>query len=334
MTEPRTPNCPECLDNSSATLDRRNFVRLLGGVALGSGLGATRLLADAPAAAAKPAETLLQELFAGMTAEQKKTNLLPYDHGGKNPTRLGMHNAALNGNTLAKVFTKGQQELVEKILKSILNGEEGFKTISRNGTWDSSKTFDGCGATFFGEPGTDKPYAFLFTGHHLTIRSDGNFTDGLAWGGPLYYGHSANGHAPTQAYLFQTKSITTVFSALNEDQKKKAVVANIGGYEDSLTATKGNLPGIGAGELNAEQKALIEKAMRDILKPYRKEDVDEVMATIKANGGLDKLHVAFHRDPEMKDGERWHWWRIEGPGFVWNYRVLPHVHCRVLIAKV
>ena len=25
-----------------------------------------------------------------------------------------------------------------------------------------------------------------------------------------------------------------------------------------------------------------------------------------------------------------HWyWRLEGPGFVWNYRVLPHVHCFV-----
>ena len=22
----------------------------------------------------------------------------------------------------------------------------------------------------------------------------------------------------------------------------------------------------------------------------------------------------------------WSFWRIEGPGFIWNFRVLPHVH--------
>ena len=27
----------------------------------------------------------------------------------------------------------------------------------------------------------------------------------------------------------------------------------------------------------------------------------------------------------------WRFWRLEGPGFVWNYRVLPHVHTFVNI---
>ena len=31
---------------------------------------------------------------------------------------------------------------------------------------------------------------------------------------------------------------------------------------------------------------------------------------------------------------RWHFWRLEAPGFVWNFRVLPHVHCYVNIANV
>jgi hypothetical protein len=35
----------------------------------------------------------------------------------------------------------------------------------------------------------------------------------------------------------------------------------------------------------------------------------------------------------MNDQERWHFWRLEGPGFVWNYRVLPHVHCYVNISS-
>ena len=74
--------------------------------------------------------------------------------------------------------------------------------------------------------------------------------------------------------------------------------------------------------------------MRDILSPYRKEDVDEVMDIVKANGGMEEMHLAFYADTDRPDkGEPWHFWRLEGPGFVWNYRVIPHVHCFVNIAK-
>jgi len=73
--------------------------------------------------------------------------------------------------------------------------------------------------------------------------------------------------------------------------------------------------------------------MRDLLSPYRKEDVDEVMQIVKTNGGLEKIHFAFYREKDAADKERWRFWRLEGPGFVWNYRVLPHVHCYVQIAN-
>lgn len=73
--------------------------------------------------------------------------------------------------------------------------------------------------------------------------------------------------------------------------------------------------------------------MRDVLSPYRKEDVDEVMDIIKTNGGMEKIHLAFYPDAKMKDNEPWHFWRLEGPGFVWNYRVLPHVHTYVNISS-
>lgn len=324
MNEPLTPNCPECVD-------RRNFLSVLGGLAV-TGLAGGRLLGDTPATPAtpKPAEALIQELFAGLTADQKKLVALPFDHGGRNPTRLGMYNNPLNNNALGVVYTKAQQELVAKILKSVLSGEEGYKIISRNNTWDSSKTFEGCGAHIFGEPGSGKPYVWMFTGHHLTVRCDGDQKDGLMWGGPIYYGHSANGHAATNAYNYQTKSVTTVFRALNAEQQKKAIApVNL---EDTLTRPK--MPyGIAMTELNKEQRVLVEKAMRDLLLPFRKEDNDEAMGIVKANGGLDKIHLAFFRDTEMTTGDRWHWWRLEGPGFVWNYRVLPHVHCRVEIKK-
>ena len=85
-------------------------------------------------------------------------------------------------------------------------------------------------------------------------------------------------------------------------------------------------------DLSKDQLALVEKVMRDVLSPYRKQDVDEVMQIVKANGGLTQMHLAFYQTGKMNDNQRWHFWRLEGPGFVWNYRCLPHVHTFVHIA--
>src|SRR5690606_16738282 len=93
-------------------------------------------------------------------------------------------------------------------------------------------------------------------------------------------------------------------------------------------------PGIAYNELAADQQKLVEDVMRVLLGPFRKEDGDEVMQLIRANGGMEKIHLAFYRDGELPSRQRWDVWRLEGPGFVWNFRVLPHVHCFVNIATV
>jgi hypothetical protein len=72
--------------------------------------------------------------------------------------------------------------------------------------------------------------------------------------------------------------------------------------------------------------------MRELVAPYRKEDGDEVMEIIKANGGMEKISLAFYRDGSTgKEG--WSFWRLEGPGFVWSFRALPHIHTFVNISS-
>jgi hypothetical protein len=71
--------------------------------------------------------------------------------------------------------------------------------------------------------------------------------------------------------------------------------------------------------------------MRDILSPYRREDGDEIMDLIRRNGGLERMHLGFFKDAR-NDTNQWNFWRLEGPGVVWNYRILDHVHCFVNIA--
>jgi hypothetical protein len=357
MSENVKPYCPECDDAREPleALDRRRFIRTVGertAALLALGGLATRmpsaLAADQkPALAtlqatdrtAKPAEALVQELYASLSSDQKPNVVLSWNHGAGQgsplPARMRMYNRPI-GQAIGDTYTKPQQELIERILRAIAADEDGYRQLSRNGTWDGSKSLQGCGANIFGDPTGGNKYAWVFTGHHLTVRCDGNSEEGAAFGGPIYYGHSPNGYSDKNIFYYQTKSVLSVFDALSEKQRKKAVVEGTPGEQEPsvrLRPASQAKPGISFGELNPAQRQLVEKVMRDILSPYRKEDTNEVMDIIKATGGMEKIHLAFYQDGEMNDNERWHFWRLEGPGFVWNYRVLPHVHTYVNISS-
>jgi hypothetical protein len=349
MADLLRPYCPECNDpgEEDAVLDRRGFLRVVGQqtaalVAVGGlAAGAPPLAraADKPSPSPKPAEELVRELVASLTPEQRRQVVHPWDHGSKNgqalATRLRMYNRPID-QPIGKVYTRPQQELIERILRATSSGEEGYRCISRNGTFDGSGSLQGCGADLFGDPTDGKRFSWVFTGHHLTVRCDGNSEEAAAFGGPMYYGHSPNGYSDKNVFNYQTKSVLSVFDALSEEQWRKAVVSGTPGeHEPSIRFRPKDQarPGIAYAALSKDQQALVETVMRQILSPYRKEDADEVMDIIKATGGMEKLHLAFYEDDRMNDRQRWHFWRLEGPGLVWNYRVLPHVHCYVNISS-
>lgn len=337
-------SCPECSGrvSPSSDLDRRNFIRVVAGGAVGmiggSSLFSARAIGATPeeaVRAAKPAEAFVREFFATLTPEQKAAVVMPWDHGaekGGMPTRLKTHNSAPLGKPLGQQFTKPQQELIRTTFKAILSGEDAFERISRKGKWDSSGSFEGNGVAIFGDPSGKEPFSWVFAGHHLTLRCDGNSQPNAAFGGPMYYGHSANGHSEGNVYNYQTKEVMSVFDMLSEEQRKHAVI--VGSPGDGHGALKPKLvekppTGVSYAELGESQRGLVTGVMRTLLSPFRKEDADEVMQLIKKNGGIEQLRLAFYKDNAEKGNDRWDSWRIEGPGFVWNYRVLPHVHCFV-----
>src|SRR5262245_17598485 len=161
MSENTRPLCPEC-DSPEEALDRRHFIRVLGEqtagvVALGAVAAAAPHLAaaDKPAVTApakkpaKPAEALVKELFAGLSAEQKKAIVYPWE----DRRRLGMYNGPFaKESTIGKTYTKAQQELIERIVRAIASDEDGYRQLSRNGTWDGSHALENCGAYVFGDP--------------------------------------------------------------------------------------------------------------------------------------------------------------------------------------
>ena len=84
----------------------------------------------------------------------------------------------------------------------------------------------------------------------------------------------------------------------------------------------------------AAKKVLVGQDRERRRAAFRRDDADEVMEIIKANGGMQQIHLAFYKDQQSTDDKlRWNYWRLEGHGFIWNYRVLPHVHCYVNIVN-
>lgn len=335
----KQPFCPDCDE-----IDRRGFIgtgvtSLLAVGAVGTvpaALKAQQPAAQPPAGQrkARPAEALIRELFAGMSDAQKRTLVLPWN----DQRRFGMYNAPLGGiPTIGDGYTNAQIELNERILRAIASSDEGYTKLTRNGTFDGSGAFQRCGAYIFGNPSNNGQFAWLFAGHHITVRCDGNSEPNAAFGGPMYYGHSPDGYSSRNCFFYQTRSVLSVFEALNENQRRQAVIVGTPGeLAPSIQFRPAGQarPGIAGTDLSADQRRLVESVLRDLLSPYRQEDADEVMQIVRNNGGMERIHLAFYREQGTNDNSRWHFWRLEGPGFVWNYRVLPHVHTYVNIKQV
>lgn len=339
MKDTFTLDCPECTG-----FDRRDFVRTLavGGAALAAG-GAVISprnvfageLGPMPRVVNTVAEDLVKELYAGLDASQKKAIVKPWEHAARKSVNP---NKALD-KKIGAVLTKNQQELVERIVKAMSSDDKGWHQVSRAGTWDASKSFDNTGADIFGDPSKGK-FAFLFTGHHLTMRCDADNEQGAAFGGPIYYGHTPNGYAKANVFAYQTEQVAKAYDALDEKQRVKATVktGTPGEGAKSIALKKaGVLPGIAMADLTKDQQELVEMTMKAVLSPFRQEDGAEVVSVIKAMGGMEKVHLAFydeaHEDTKTNAKQPWSFWRLEGPGFVWNFRVLPHVHTYVNISS-
>jgi len=319
--------CPECGQVvPPRPISRRGFLR-----AAGAGAAALALprFADARSQSDTTAEDLLRELYGNLGPDQKTAVLLPME----SPDRLKFHNKAL-GKKIGDAYTKPQQELLIRILKALSSGEEGWRQISRDGTWDASKAFENCGANLFGD--LKGKYTWVFSGHHLTLRCDGNTEEGPAFGGPLYYGHSPNGYSERNLFQYQTRSALAVFESLNKEQREQAVALEdpAEGLDSvKFRCTCDSTPGLPYPQLSKESQGLVDRVMRDLLSPYRKADADEVMQVVRKTGGMEAMHLMFFREKDAKASQPWSFWRLEGPGFVWNFRVLPHVHTFVNVSS-
>lgn len=318
----------ESRENQAGNLNRREFVRVVGATAACA--GAASLLPTEAFAAPKPtsqAETIVKEFHASLSAEQQKVLCLPFDHAKRSEVNANWH---ITKPELGDDFyTKAQRDLAQRVVKAVTS-EDGYQRLLKQMD-DDAGGLDGYSIALFGSP--EDKLQWTLTGRHLTLRADGDSVPGMAFGGPLVYGHGEED--PKQNFFhYQTKKVNEVFAALDEKHRKQALLKNAPRENQvPIQGADGSFPGLAASELSSDQKELFESAIKTILAPYREEDVDEVIAILKQSGGLDKLHLAFYQQGDLGSDQVWDIWRVEGPSFVWHFRGAPHVHAYIHIGQ-
>ena len=317
-------SCPDC----DTTLDRRTFMRAVGGVTL-AGAAAPALLGRFAHAAPTPkstAETAVVRFFNSLSEDQKSAIAFPFDHELRKKISANWH--ITKPEIDDDFYTKEQRAIIDEIIRGVTT-EDGYQRIIRQ-TQDDAGGIGGYAVAVFGTPGSGK-FEWELTGRHLTLRADGDSVDKAAFGGPIIYGHGVE-QPSKNLFHYQTTQANEVFQALDSKQAEKALIQRAP-KEDAvaLQGAAGAFPGISVGELSSDQKQLVEKTLKIILAPYRQEDVDEVFEILKAAGGVAKLHMAFYQQEDLLEDREWDIWRVEGPSFVWHFRGAPHVHAYINI---
>src|SRR5262249_52021899 len=152
----------------------------------------------------------------------------------------------------------------------------------------------------FGTPGSGK-FEFVMTGRHLTIRCDGDSTEHVAFGGPIFYGHAASGFTeqvghPGNVFWHQAQKANKLFQKLSGKQREQALV-EVAPQESQVQfrGKDGGIPGIPVAELSSDQKEHARGVLKTLLEPYRQSDQTEAVKMVDAQGGLDACRLAFYR---------------------------------------
>jgi Protein of unknown function (DUF3500)/TAT (twin-arginine translocation) pathway signal sequence len=325
-SDPQSIVCPDCAGSS-----RRDFLKSTIGAAAATTLAGIPIIGRAAEAAAKPkSETLVATLYKSLTAPQRKALCFPWDNVLRTEVDANWH---VTDQHIGSFLDADQQQMVREIFLGLHSPEYAEKVMKQVEDDSGRAGFGDSSIALFGEPGSGK-FEFVLTGRHCTRRCDGDSTEGAAFGGPIFYGHAAQGfnekpHHPGNAYWFQAVRANEVFQMLDGKQRTLAL-RNKGRMEQGtetvrLSGKTEGLPGIPLRELSQDQRGHVRKVMADLLAPFRKEDADEALKYIEA-AGLENLHMAFYKDQDIGNDGVWDVWQIEGPNMIWYFRGEPHVH--------
>ncbi len=322
-------------------VSRREFVKAVAAASAPLILPASlRAGLDAPGSAGPkptaPAETAVARFYASLKPEQRQAICFPFDDPKRSMVQNNWHIVKPRISDL----TADQQALCDEIFRGLCS-EDGLGRFRKQMEADSGG-FDTYSVAVFGEPGTEKPFEWVLTGRHNTLRADGNSVEGAAFGGPIFYGHDATGSGNDDAqhsgnvWWYQGQQANAIFATFDDKQKARALVAKAepdAPRSIRLRGERPDAPGMPVADLDGQQKEMVQKLLKDLTSPFRAFDVEEVQECLREAGGADKLRLTYFKDGDIGNDKVWDIWKLEGPAFAWFFHGSPHVHTWVNIAR-
>jgi hypothetical protein len=336
MSKKKPDSCPDC-----DGLSRREFLKGVGGVAAVAAAGglASFAVPRARAEGGSPAaESLAPQLYQSMTEAQKKAVCFAW---GDPKRQMISNNWHIVPQTVGEFYTPEQQEIIMGIFKDAHSSEEWVQKRLKQMKDDSGPAgIKSYNVAMFGEPGSGK-FEWVMTGRHLTLRVDGDSEPGVAFGGPIFYGHAPHqfnepADHPDNVYWYQALRANELYKALDGKQQAKALVTGDIPPESPsvlIPASGEKRPGLRAEEMSRDQRELLGKVLEDLLAPMRKKDTDEARRYLDANGGLKSLSLSYYKQGDIGNDGVWDVWMVQGPSMVWYFRGSPHVHTWVWLGE-
>ena len=335
--------CPDC-DRSVELfemVDRRRFLQTAGVAAASvASIPVWAQAKDASAAKSAP-ESVVKLLYESLSNQQKQQICFAWNY--QDPKR-GLLRTRVDNNWMvtdpiinSDFFTNDQRALVRAIFEGIIQ-PEWHERIYQQLSDDAGGFGEKQSIAIFGTPG-EGAFEFVMTGRHMTLRCDGNSAEHVAFGGPIFYGHAAQGFRekadhPGNVFWPQAVAANGLYQMLDGTQREQALVIE-GLPNEKKVYFRGNstdLQGIPVTELSRDQQDHLREVLGKLIEPYRKSDQDEALTCLKAQGGLDACSMAFYQEKDIGNDSVWDNWRLEGPSFVWHFRGSPHVHVWVNVA--
>ena len=287
------------------------------------------------AAGMPKAETLVKTLYDSLSEAQRTALVFAFDDPLRSKISNNWH---ITEQRIGAFLNADQNAMVREIFLNLHSEEYRDKVMAQVVHDSGAAGFGDSSVAIFGEPGTGK-FQFVLTGRHCTRRVDGDSVAGKAFGGPIFYGHAAEGfrEGPEHkgnAYWYQAQSANKIFQMLDGKQRETALIEKEPGYTAAVIQLKrqaGDLPGLATADMTADQKTAVRGVLNDLLMPFREADRVESMALIE-KGGFDDLHLSFYKEGDIGNDGVWDNWRLEGPHMVWYFRGSPHVHTWVHVS--
>jgi hypothetical protein len=304
---------------------------------------ATAATETAAAAARSSPESLVAVLYDALSPKQRESICFPWDHQDKEQGLLRTRISAnwditdyfINDDAF---YTKDQQAIIRHIYEGIIH-PDWHERIDKQLEDDAGGYGEQNSIAIFGEPGS-RECEFVMTGRHMTIRCDGNSAEHVAFGGPIFYGHAADGNFneaathPNNVFWPQAQAANKLYQMLDGKQQMQALLKEGLPREQRVgfRGKDGPFQGLAVAEMSSDQKEHLQEVVGMLIGHYRRSDQDEFTQCLKTQGGLDACHLAYYAQNDIGNDGVWDIWRLEGPSFVWHYRGAPHVHVWVNMA--